>query len=234
MFSIMKIRPHFFAPLLALCTAHAQQTESVSRTINQVFKIDERGDAAVEVSFQYSASQWANWKEQMGNRPDIILRDMRYSMATAVLENFTMEKDDVNRKAAGKLNARAVARYRNAGEFVIDVPKEMKLVTGANTDWIFSMTNGLNGEIVSQTLHAILPAKARNVHFGSGGDFDAITYTLDLPDSHPKGWLQAGLALVGSGAALGLVSAFTRKKTGLTVIPPAPPSKPNPPTLPPS
>ncbi len=233
----MKIRLHFFAPLLVLCTAptRAQQTESVSRTINQVFKIDERGDAAVEVSFQYSASQWAYWKEQMGNRPDMILRDMRYSMATAVLENFSMEKDDVQRKALGKISARAVARYRNAGEFIIDVPKEMKLVTGANADWIFSATAGVNGEIVSQTLHAILPAKARNVHFGSGGDFDSLTYTLDLPASKPKGWLQTGLALAGSGAALGIISAFTRKKSGLVVFPPPPPpSIPNPPTQPPS
>ena len=236
---LMKTRFHFFAPLAALCAllapAPAEDAESVSRTSNWLYNIDARGDAAVEVSFQHSASQWANWKEQYGNHQDIVLRDLRYSMATAVLDNFSMERDDAQRKALNKVRAKAFARYRNAGEFVIDVPKEMKLVTGANTDWIFSTANGLNGEIVSQTFHFKLPANAKNVHFGSGGDFDSLTYTLDLPASKPKGWLQTGLALAGSGAALGIISAFTRKKSGLVVIPPPPPpSIPNPPTLPPS
>ena len=139
----MKIRLSISAAAILLggvTFAPAQQTESVSRTINQIYQIDERGDADIEVTFQYSASQWAIWKEKYGERPDIVLRDMRYTMATSVLENFSLERDDVQRRATGKVKARALARYRNAGQFVIDVPKEMKLVTGENRDWIFSLT----------------------------------------------------------------------------------------------
>ncbi|MEO8617546.1 MAG: hypothetical protein ABI600_20615 [Luteolibacter sp.] len=213
----------------------AQQSESVSRTINQVYQIDSLGDAEIEVTFQYSASQWATWKEQYGNRPDIVLRDMRYNMATSVLENFSLEKDDVQRRATGKVKARALARYRNSGQFIIDVPKEMKLVTGENRDWIFSFTNSVNGEIVSQTLHAKLPANAHDVHFGSGGDFDNLTYTLDLPDSKSKTPLTAGISLVALGALLGGASLFTRKKPITIVIAPEPSHSPppQPPALPP-
>ncbi len=232
----MKIRLHVLASTLVFCAAiaPAQQPESVSRTINQVYKIDERGDADIEVSFQYSASQWATWKEQYGNRPDIVLRDMRYQMATAVLENFALERDDVQRKAVGKIKARALARYRNAGEFVIDVPKEMKLVTGANTDWIFSFTNAVNGEIVSQTLHAILPASARNVRFAPGGDFDNLSYTLDLSPTRPKGWLHAGIALLSSGVGLVAISLFAKKKNPLVIVSEVVTPAQRPPPLPPS
>jgi hypothetical protein len=233
----MKIRPRFFAPLLvlsaALAPAHAQQAESVSRTANWIFNIDEHGDAAVEVSFQHSASQWANWKEEYGTRPDIVLRDLRYSMATAVLDNFSMERDDVQRKALNKVRAKAFARYRNAGEFVIDVAKEMKLVTGANTDWIFSMTNGLNGEIVSQTLHLKLPAGAKNVHFGPGGDFDNLSYTLDVTPTRPKGWLNAGIAMLSTGVGLLVISLFTKRKNPLVIIPESATPVQRPPSLPP-
>jgi len=208
--------------------AAAQQAESVSRTINQIYQIDERGDADIEVTFQYSASQWAIWKEKYGDRPDIVLRDMRYTMATSVLENFSLTRDDVQRRATGKVKARALARYINAGQFVIDVPKEMKLVTGENRDWIFSFTNALNGEIVSQTLHAKLPANARNVHFGPGGDFDNLTYTLDLTPTKPKVLLTAGISLVAMGAVLGTLSLFKRKKP-VTIIPPARLNTPYPP-----
>lgn len=225
----MKTRLHFLALLAALCAslspAPAQDAESVSRTANWVYNIDEHGDAAIEVSFQHSASQWANWKEEYGNRPDIVLRDLRYSMATAVLDNFSMERDDVQRKALNKVRAKAFARYRNAGEFVIDVAKEMKLVTGANSDWIFSMTNGINGEIVSQTLHLKLPAGAKNVHYGPGGDFDNLSYTLDVaPEvtldvtpTRPKGWLYAGIGMLSAGVILLVVSLFTKRKSALTL-----------------
>ena len=219
----MKIRLSIFAAAILLggaTFAPAQQVESVSRTIDQIYQIDERGDADIEVTFQYSASQWAMWKEKYGDRPDIVLRDMRYTMATSVLENFSLTRDDVQRRATGKVKARALARYSNAGQFVIDVPKEMKLVTGENRDWIFSFTNALNGEIVSQTLHAKLPANARNAHFGSGGDFDNLTYTLDLTPAKPKVTLTAGISLMVIGTVLGTLSLFKRKKS-VTIVPPA-------------
>jgi hypothetical protein len=229
----MKLR----LPLVAACllfgggwSAPAQQTDSVSRTINQVYKFDEKGDAEIEVSFQYSASQWANWKEQYGNRPDIVLRDMRYTMATAVLENFSLEKDDVQRSAVGKVKARALARYLNGGEFAIDVPKEMRLVTGADKDWIFTFTNAVNGEIVSQTLHAKLPAQAHNARFTPSGDFNALTYTVDQVAARPKGWLFIGLACFGLAVLLIVLSLFFRKnRSRVIVIPPDPPS-PQPPS----
>jgi hypothetical protein len=197
--------------------------------VNQLYKFDEKGDAEIEVSFQYGASQWAIWKEQYGNRPDIVLRDMRYTMATAVLDKFSLEKDDVQRSALGKVRARALARYLNGGEFVIDVPKDMRLITGADRDWIFSQTNAVNGEIVSQTMHAKLPEKARNARFAPGGDFNALTYTVDQATARPKGWLFAGLACFVFAVLLIVISMVIRgSRNRSIVIPPPPPSQPPP------
>lgn len=241
----MKTTSHLFASFAVLCAslapAPAEEAESVSRTSNWVYNIDERGDAAVEVSFQHSASQWAQWKENYGNHPDIVLRDLRYSMATAVLDNFSMERDDAQRKALNKVRAKAFARYRNAGEFVVDVPKEMKLVTGSNTDWIFNTANGVNGEIVSQTFHFKLPAGAKNVHFGSGGDFNNLTYTLDVTPvakpavapARPKTWLNVGIAMLSTGVGLLVISLFTKKKNTLVALPDSAPTMQRPPSLPP-
>ena len=209
--------------------ALGQQTDSVNRTVNQLYKFDEKGDAEIEVSFQYGASQWAIWKEQYGNRPDIVLRDMRYTMATAVLDKFSLEKDDVQRSALGKVRARALARYLNGGEFVIDVPKDMRLITGSDRDWIFSQTAAVNGEIVSQTMHAKLPEKARNARFAPGGDYNALTYTVDQVTARPKGWLYAGLACFILAVLLIVISlGMRRNRNRPIVIPPPPPSQPPP------
>jgi hypothetical protein len=232
----MKIRLHIFAPLAVLCAAlmpARAQTDSASRTVNEVFKIDEHGDAAVEVTFQYNATKWAKWKEEYANHPDIVLRDMRYTMAAAVIEDFSLEKDDVQRKALGKIKARALARYRNGGEFVVEIPKALTLVTGADKDWIFSSTSGRNGEIVSTTERLKLPAGANDVHLSPGGDFNNLIYTIDVSPARPKGWMFAGVAMLCTGVVLLVISLFTKSKKASVLAPDSGIPVQRPPSLPP-
>jgi hypothetical protein len=232
----MKITSRFLLPLIVLCAALVParaQTDSVSRTLNEDFTIDERGDAAISVTFQYNASKWAQWKAEYGNHPDLVLRDMRYTMAAAVLEDFSLEHDDVQRKAQGKVKARALARYRNAGEFVLEIPKAMTLVTGANTDWIFSSTTGRGGEIVTTTEHLKLPASAKNVHLSPAGEFNNLSYTLDVSPVTTKAWMEAGIAMLAAGVGLLVVSLFTKKKTSAIIAPGFGTPVQRPPTLPP-
>jgi hypothetical protein len=232
----MKITSRLLLPFIVLCAALAPacaQSDSVGRTLNEDFVIDERGDAAISVTFQYNASKWEQWKAEYGNHPDRVLRDMRYSMAAAVLEDFSLDRDDVQRKAHGKIKARALARYRNAGEFIIEIPKVMTLVTGANTDWIFSATTGRGGEIVTTTEHLKLPASAKNVHLSPAGDFNNLSYTLDVSPVRPKGWLNAGIAMLGAGAVLLVISLFTKAKASAALAPDSGSPVQRPPSLPP-
>ena len=211
--------------------------ETPTRTVEHSYVFDERGDAKIEISFQYGAAQWMQWKEQYGNHPDLLLRNMRYDLATAVIDDFALERDDVRRRAVAKIKARAVARYSNAGQFSIEVPKTMKLVAGSGTDWVFTGTAMGNGEIVNTTTRAKLPAKAQNAHLTQGGDSDRLVYSVPLAPSRPKGWLELGIALIIAGAALAALAARAGKtSTTLSRIPRAsPPTQPpTPPALPPA
>lgn len=196
----------FFAAAVSL---YAQEN-TPSRNIDETYEFDERGDAKLDVSFQYSAAQWATWKDQYGDHPDLLLRNLRYQFASAALDDFALDKDDVHRHAVARLKGRAVARYRSGGEFVIDVPKNMKLVSGSGRDWIFTNSSLVNGELINQTIHAKLPAAAENAHFSPGGDFDQLTYQVNQEQRRPKGWLELGIVFL----LLGGTTAFVSKRAG--------------------
>ena len=205
--------------------------------VEHAYQFDERGDAKIDISFEYGAAQWMKWKEQWGNHPDLLLRYLRHDLAASVIDDFALERDDVRRRAVAKIKARAVARYGSDGKFSIDVAKTMKLVTGSGTDWVFTGSAMGNGEIVNQTTRIKLPAKAENAHLSQGADLDRVVYTVEVTPPRPKGWLELGIVLIIAAAALGAWAARADKTTTtLSRIPRSspPPLPPTPPALPPA
>jgi len=203
--------------------------QDASRTVDQTFEFDEKGDAKIQITFEYGAAQWAQWKEQFGNHPDMMLRNLRYQFASAVIEEFSLDRDDIQRRATGKMKARALAQYRSGGRFNIAVPKNMKLVTGSGKEWVFTNSSIMNGELVSQTLRAKLPAKATDAHFVIGGDYDQLTYKLDMAPARSLVWIEIGAVLIILAIALAVLS-FRKNQKNLT--PPPPSMPPGPPPLP--
>lgn len=192
--------------------------QEASRTIDQTFEFDERGDAKIEMSSQYSAVQWEQWKNQYGDHQYLLQRDLGYALRSADIEDFARpDIDDLHRHAAVRFKARALARYRGDGQFMIEVPKQYKLVAGSGRDWAFTSSSLANGEILNSTFHTKLPEKAQNAHYSPGGDFDQLTYTLEVRPPRPKLWLEIGIVLLIAGAATGLI-AFgpVGKTTGST------------------
>jgi len=173
----------------------AQETRSIV--------VDERGDAMIERSFQCSALQWKQWKEQYGNHVDLLGRDLRSDFASAVIDGDpSVVQDDLRRQAVVKLKLRAFADYRSGGQFSIDVPKNMTLVTGSGTDWAFTSS----GEILNQTIRFTLPKKAQHPHFSIGGDYNQLSYTLKTAPSRPKALLELGVVLILVAGVLGAIS----------------------------
>jgi hypothetical protein len=194
-------------------------SQDATRTIDQTFTFDERGDAKIDISFQYGAAQWAQWKDQYGDHPDLLMRNLRYQFASAVIDDFSLDKDDLHRQATAKLKLRGLAQYRGDGQFTIELPKNMKLVTGSGTDWAFTSSSVVNGELLNQTIRAKLPTNAQNAHFSTGGDYDQLSYSLPTTPTRSKSWLGMGaLLLILAGILAGI--SFVGKSS------PAPPPLP--------
>lgn len=209
----------FSATLVSL---HAQDVSS--RNIEQIYQFDERGDAKIEWRFQLDASGWAQWKANYGDHPDLLLRMVKYQLAAAVIDDYSLEKDDMHRSAVSHFSARALARYRGNGQFEIPVNKNMKLVSGSGLEWAFTSSTIEEGQgILNITYRPKLPAKAQNPHMVNGNDFNRLVYSLDLEPARPKALLGLGIMLLVAAAILGALS-FRFSGT--------PPTRATPPPLP--
>jgi hypothetical protein len=186
------------------------RAQEASRTVEQVYQFDERGDAKIEFNFQLSKAQWDFWKMRFGDHPDEMLRSINHDMAAAVIEDFALDKDDTHRRATARFKARALAQYRGNGEFEIQVPKTMQLVTGSGLDWAFTSSMSektpQGAGLINMTYRGKLPAKAQNAHMVNGNDFNRLVYNLEVSPSKPKTLLYSGLGLIAAAIVLLMLS----------------------------
>lgn len=192
--------------LLSAGAVEVSAQEPTSRTLERIYQIDERGDAQIEFKFQLGAMQWQLWKDQYGDHPDLMLRYLKHELAAAVIDDFSLEKDEIHRRATAKIKARSLASYRGNGQFQLQIPKENKLVANSGTEWVFTSTEFENGGIVNVTGRAKLPAGAQNAHLATGNDYNQLVYSIDVAPEKPKAFLYLGLLLVLIAFALGAVS----------------------------
>jgi hypothetical protein len=190
-----------------------------SRSVEQVYQFDERGDAKIEWRFQLDAGGWAQWKANYGDHPDLLLRMVKYQLAAAVIDEYSLDKDDMHRSAVSRFSARALAKYRGGGQFEIPVNKDMKLVSGSGLEWAFTSSTIEEGRgILNITYREKLPAKAQNAHMVNGNDFNRLVYSLEVSPSKPKALLVLGLLFLFAAAGLGALS-FLIKGTRATPPP---------------
>jgi hypothetical protein len=189
-----------------------------SRGLEEIYQFDERGDAKIEWRFQLDAGSWARWKANYGDHPDLLLRTVKYQLAAAVIDDYSLDKDDMHRSAVSRFSARALAKYRGGGQFEIPVNKNMKLVSGSGLEWAFTNSTIEEGQgILNITYRGKLPAKAQNAHLVNGNDFNRLAYTLEVSPSKPKTLLYCGVTLIV--AAIAAAIASTRASRG--EIPPS-------------
>src|ERR1700730_10802740 len=79
--------------LSGIAPANAQD----SRQLDQVYQFDDRGDAKIEWTFELNAKQWAGWKANYGDHPDLLLRIVKHQLAATVIDDYQLEKDDMHR-----------------------------------------------------------------------------------------------------------------------------------------
>ena len=194
--------------VITLLIGAAVQGQEANRTVEETYQFDERGDAKIEINFQLGAKKWAQWKYQYGDHPDIVLRNLKYQLAAAVLDDagFQMEKDEVHRRAFARVTARALASYHSGGQFEIDVPKNMNHIAGSGLEWVFTNSALEEDGIVNMTDRFKLPAHAHNARLTTGNDYDHLVYSLKVSPPKPKLLLYLGLLLLVAAAVLGVLS----------------------------
>jgi hypothetical protein len=181
-----------------------------------VANVDQYGDGSMKMTFHLSASQWANWKQEYGDHPDVLWRDLKQKFAKYALVKFDLQKDEIQRTATADIQARAFTHIRGDGTRGMEIPKEFRLISNSGREWVFDFTSQQSpyAPILAQTSRVILPAEAVNARIDEPGTgFQQLVY--QIPD-HSSGHiflLWGGLLAMVCGIVLGTFGLlFSRTK----------------------
>ena len=207
---------------LFLASLASVEVGIAAETINTdvVASVDPYGDGSMKMTFHLSASQWANWKQQYGDHPDVLWRDLKQKFAKYALVKFDLQKDEVERTATADIEARAFTRVRGDGTRGIEIPKEFRFISNSGREWVFDFTSQQSpyAPILAQMSRVILPAEATNAHIEEPGTgFQQIVY--QMPDNSGNNGILfwAGILAMGSGILLGILGfVFSKRPPPLT------------------
>ncbi|MBW0001741.1 MAG: hypothetical protein JO015_21805 [Verrucomicrobia bacterium] len=186
--------------LVALGSAVA--TEHIDMDV--VENVQPDGDGSITVNFHLSAQQWLIWREQYGEHPDVLWRDMKQLFARYVLDKIDLKKDDMQRSATVTLQGRAFTQIRGDATRAVEVPKDFHPVSNSGREWVFSFVNqaSMGAPILNQNNRIVLPPNATNAHYEPAGSGGFVVY--DLPENGAQNpmLLIAGFALTLLGLGL--------------------------------
>lgn len=86
--------------------------------------LDNIGNAKINISMTMNASQWQQWNGTYGSNPSALKRDMERSMPAFVLDDFKLDKDDMNRSFNLSLNAYGVCNIDKRGRWIMDTDQK--------------------------------------------------------------------------------------------------------------
>lgn len=86
--------------------------------------LDNIGNAKINISMTMNASQWQQWNGTYGSNPSALKRDMERSMPAFILDDFKLDKDDMNRSFNLSLNAYGVCNIDKRGRWIMDTDQK--------------------------------------------------------------------------------------------------------------
>jgi hypothetical protein len=222
-------KPIFGLVLVFIASVATSYVGLATDTVNQdaVIRVDPDGDGSMKVIFHLSASRWAAWRQEYGDHPDILWRNLKQRFAKAALDKFDLQRNDIDRTATADIDARALTKIRGDGSRGIEMQKEFRLVSNTPLEWVFEATSQASPEspILAQTIRVILPPQAFNARIDSPGTTDQqIVYQMPEGAASNALLLWAGILAIGVGIALGIFGIVSGLAASKQRPPPLPPT----------
>lgn len=196
--------------------ARAQQQYDPTTIVQELdMRIDEMGDAHMELRMKMNASQWMNFKNSMSaQNPTVFMRDLERSMVGVLLEEFRNELLETNRTSVTTIKARNMALYKgdNRWELKLDM-KEPNITKISDHVYLISGNLLMGGSIAQQMQKIFFPEKASNIKQDTDTYGNAIfTYNLKAERSSINILFILGILLCVGGVVM-FILPFLRKKS---------------------
>ncbi len=138
-------------------------------------KIDAIGNAKLNISMTMTAQQWQTWNANYGNNPSALKRDMERAMPAYFVDDFKLEKDDMNRSFNLSLNAYGVCEINKRGKWIANTDQKNAQLTELTDHKYMLVSSPLEfGGTIQQTFIIEFPEEAKNIKI----EKDAYSNTL--------------------------------------------------------
>lgn len=168
-------------------------------------RIDSIGNAKINMSMTMNAQQWQQWTSTLGNNPAALKREVERGMPGYFLDDFKLEKNDMDRSFNLSLNAYGVCEIDKRGNWIIDVDQENAQLTElAYNKFMFVSSPPELGGQVQQTFLVTLPETGKNIKVDKDAyGKDVFKFSMDPPSQMALGgilqWVGILFVVVGIG-----------------------------------
>ncbi len=160
MITMKRILSSLFVLLLASTQLIAQEPQAVKQKMEM--RIDDKGDANVTVSMTMNASQWQIWLETMGNNPALLKRGIERELPGYFLEDFKLEKNEMERSFSLSLKASGVTRVDKKGRWIVETEQKSPDITELSSHKFMMVHSDLTSGL-QQTQIIEFPSSAENI-----------------------------------------------------------------------
>ena len=205
---------------LALGLAASVRGQAIPKTVD--INEDVSADGSVNVGFRmtFDAAPWRQWKTMIGDEPARLRAMMRHRFAAMTIEDFKLDRDDLDRVASLTMRSPVGPQLRDDGTFQVPVDGYFRLVNNAGRVWYFSGNNPQAGYTLNN-VKVTLPANAVNVSLTNPNNADqALVFALTPPPSASRGYSLWGGALLLVGLGLLAAGFLYRRASVWTPVPP--------------
>lgn len=166
-------------------------------------KLDNVGNAKLTLSMTLTAQQWQTWNSTLGNNPAALKREVERSMPTYFLEDFKLEKDDMNRSFTLSLTALGVCKIDKRGKWSFETGQKNANVTEL-TDHKFMLVSSPPelGGAIQQTYTVEFPDEAKKVKLDKDSFGESVfQFEMNGPTSSSGLMKWSGIFLIIVGGA---------------------------------
>jgi len=213
----MKNIRRLFVAILVLATCVGVWSQATPRTLDAVEEVSPDGTTSLDIRMSFDAAPWSMWKAMVGDQPARLRASFQHQFAAYVLEDFKLEKDDMNRTAHISMRSPSGPEIRKDGSFLIPIEKEFRLVNNTGREWFFSGINPYAGNSLN-TIKLILPANLEQASLVNAGTSEqALIYSLAVQSGPSRTCVLLGSVILGIGVViLGIGLFLGRARTGST------------------
>jgi hypothetical protein len=191
--------------------------QSTPKTLDAVQDIAADGSVALTISMSFDAAAWKTWKAQVGDEPARLRAMMKHQFSAYALEDFKLEKNDLERTAKITMRSASGLELRRDGSFRIPVEKYFRLVNSSGREWFFSGNNPHAANSLN-TVKLVLPANAREAQLVNAGTGEqGLIFRVEVPAGRSRTLVLAGGGVLAVGLALLAAAVLLKPKTAQAV-----------------